>query len=811
MAQYKGTACIMKKKGADADDNASEQQGKHVTILLVSREIDPKNGKPLVSDGSILEGWSKPSNPENNHTEFDLQFDVPQKFGIPVAILVKNQHPNEFCLVSFSLNIPNNATALDFWANSWVANTGTKEGRVFFLNKACLPSDTPAALKEYRESELKELRGNGQGERKEADRIYDYDIYNDLGNPDADKAFYRRPLGGSADFPFPRRLRTGRPPTKTSPDTESKTSDPKGFYVPRDETFDPIKAMDLGGAQKRAGGHVAAATPIIVTDGKFESVENIKRAYAAEDAPPTDPLFPLPQVLHGDDNAWQKDAEFAREFLAGVNPLEIKLVTEFPIKSKLSVHKYGNPVSAISATHIEHSLEGLSIDQALSKKKLFVVDHHDVYLPLVEKINAQKGMKAYASRTLLFLSNDQTLKVLAIELALPGSGGVHCPGSRHKSNARVFTPPADSSKIDYVWELAKAHVMSNEMAAHQVTSHFGRSHAMTEPVIIATHRHLSKLHPIHQLMLPHFKYTLTINATAREKLIGGGGMFENSFTPGAHFLELVVSYYRDVWDFESQSLPNDLLKRGMAVPDKSAKGGVKLVIADYPYAADGLELWSAMKAWNTDYINIYYKDDTAVKKDTELQSWWTEFRTVSHADKKDAPGWPELKTKETLVETVTIMQWLASVQHAAVNFSQFDFADFMPQHPTVTRRLIPETASEEWKELQANPEKFYLSAISDPKTALTVMMVFEFTSSHAVNEEYIGDRAPNWTDNDKVKQAFEQYRTKLNDIDSLIKSRNQDKNLKNRTGTAGQMPYQILRPSSKPGITAMGIPNSVTV
>ena len=94
-----------------------------------------ENGKPLVSDGSILEGWSKPSNPENNHTEFDLQFDVPQKFGIPVAILVKNQHPNEFCLVSFSLNIPNNATALDFWANSWVANTGTKEGRVFFLNK----------------------------------------------------------------------------------------------------------------------------------------------------------------------------------------------------------------------------------------------------------------------------------------------------------------------------------------------------------------------------------------------------------------------------------------------------------------------------------------------------------------------------------------------------------------------------------------------------------------------------------------------------------------------------------------------------
>ena len=84
---------------------------------------------------------------------------------------------------------------------------------------------------------------------------------------------------------------------------------------------------------------------------------------------------------------------------------------------------------------------------------------------------------------------------------------------------------------------------------------------MTEPVIIATYRHLSKLHPIHQLMLPHFKYTLQINTTARERLISGGGMFEGVFTPGAHFLELVVSYYRDVWDFESQALPNDLVRR----------------------------------------------------------------------------------------------------------------------------------------------------------------------------------------------------------------------------------------------------------
>ena len=87
-----------------------------------------------------------------------------------------------------------------------------------------------------------------------------------------------------------------------------------------------------------------------------------------------------------------------------------------------------------------------------------------MFFPIVEKINAPENRKAYATRKLVFLCSDETLKVLAIELVLPDSNG-------GKKNARVFTPPTDSSKMDYVWELAKAHVMSNEMSVHQVTNH----------------------------------------------------------------------------------------------------------------------------------------------------------------------------------------------------------------------------------------------------------------------------------------------------------------------------------------------------
>lgn len=88
-----------------------------------------------------------------------------------------------------------------------------------------------------------------------------------------------------------------------------------------------------------------------------------------------------------------------------------------------------------------------------------------------------------------------------------------------------------------------------------------RTHCCTEPYIIAANRQLSVLHPIYKLLCPHFRYTMEINALAREALINAGGIIESSFSPKSYSIELSSVAYDKLWRFDLQALPADLIYR----------------------------------------------------------------------------------------------------------------------------------------------------------------------------------------------------------------------------------------------------------
>jgi len=82
------------------------------------------------------------------------------------------------------------------------------------------------------------------------------------------------------------------------------------------------------------------------------------------------------------------------------------------------------------------------------------------------RINSLPVPRAYATRTILFLKDDGTLKPLAIELSKPHPGGDNLgPVSR-------VVLPAKDGVDSTIWLLAKAHVIVNDSGYHQLMSHW---------------------------------------------------------------------------------------------------------------------------------------------------------------------------------------------------------------------------------------------------------------------------------------------------------------------------------------------------
>ncbi|KAG5514887.1 hypothetical protein RHGRI_036064 [Rhododendron griersonianum] len=781
----KGKIIIQHSHGESAPRSAASVQ------LYSCSQVDPNTGKGKMSEMAKLRHGKTTKHSGVKITTFDIKFHVTTDFGIPGAFAITNKHKHKFFLQSATLEV-SGYISIHFDCNSWVYPVHrTKTDRLFFSNTSYLPSQTPNALVQLRKEELLSLRGDGTGERKEWERIYDYDFYNDLGNKEPRHA--RPVLGGSLMYPYPRRGKTG-----LNGNQGTITLD---MYVPPDERVSPQKLSELISNSIQASLHfILPEAKLLFTNastGSFESFDEIRDLFTSSRSqvlegwvadklksmlPPEIfkkitraskenlTKFPLPQVIAGNELAWKDDDEFGRQMLAGINPAVIQCLG------------------------------------AINQWRIFILDHHDYLMPFLSRINT-KGVCAYASRTLLFLRKDSTLKPLAIELSLP------IPSARNERQ-RVFLPSTHGSEAA-VWQLAKAHVVSNDACHHQLISHWLKAHAVVEPFIIATRRQLSTMHPIHRLLDPHFKDTMHINAIARSIIVNGGGILEKTLSTGEISMELTSAFYKD-WRFDEQGLPADLVKRCMAQPDPNNPGGVQLIFEDYPYGADGLDIWVAIKAWVTNFCSIFYTDDNSLRSDDEIQAWWSEIRNVGHGDKHNETWWYPMKTLNDLIEALTTLIWTASALHASVNFGQYGYAGYPPNRPTLCRKFIPKEGTLEFAEFLRDPDKYYLSMLPERFELALSVAVVEVLSRHTSDEVYLGQRlSEEWTDNEQIQQIFQQFQKNLQEVEKRILERNRNPNLKNRCGPA-KIAYKLLYPDTsnvgfKGGITGKGIPNSISM
>lgn len=249
----------------------------------------------------------------------------------------------------------------------------------------------------------------------------------------------------------------------------------------------------------------------------------------------------------------------------------------------------------------------------------------------------------------------------------------------------------------------------------------------------------------------------------------------------------------------------------MAAEDPTQPHGLKLLIEDYPYATDGLLIWSAIETWVRTYVNHYYPNSSVICSDIELQNWYSEAVNMGHADLRHKSWWPKLSTPDDLSSILTTFIWIVSAHHAAINFGQYPYGGYVPNRPPLMRRLIPEEGDPEYANFLADPQGFFLSSLPSLLQSTLLMAVIDTISAHSPDEEYLGERQqPSiWFGDAVIIEAFYEFSAEIRRIEKEIERRNSDPSLKNRCG-AGVLPYELLVPSSEPGITCRGIPNSVT-
>ncbi|KAJ7093253.1 hypothetical protein O6H91_Y579900 [Diphasiastrum complanatum] len=172
--QINGTITVQKTNildlvnaGASVVDNTADLLGQKVKLQLVSVEADPVTKTGKRSQSVSVQNWFLAFDGITvGDVTSTISFTVDRNFGVPGALIIQNNHLNEFYLKSVSLVLPDQST-INFMCNSWVYNVSKyKSDRIFFSNRHCLPIDTPQGLLTLRQQELINLRGDGLAKGK---------------------------------------------------------------------------------------------------------------------------------------------------------------------------------------------------------------------------------------------------------------------------------------------------------------------------------------------------------------------------------------------------------------------------------------------------------------------------------------------------------------------------------------------------------------------------------------------------------------------------------------------------------------------
>jgi arachidonate 15-lipoxygenase len=349
---------------------------------------------------------------------------------------------------------------------------------------------------------------------------------------------------------------------------------------------------------------------------------------------------------------FQDDYAFADMRVAGPNPVMLERLTapddRFPITDAL----------------FQIAAPGDSLAAARAEARLYMADY--AMLDGAEVGAFPNGQKYMAAPIALFVVDKKTrlLKPVAIQCQQkPGPGNP------------IFTP-----NDGWNWLIAKTFVEIADGNVHEALTHLGRTHLTMDPFVVASFRQLAPSHPLSHLLQPHFEGTLSINKAAWGHLIADKGAVEKLFSASIASARGLAVKGVQTLEVMNALLPRTFKARG--VDDADA-------LPNYPYRDDALLYWNAIKDWVKAYVDLYYTSAADVQQDTELQAWAREIASHEGGRVAGLPNDGSIQNVQELTDVLTFVIYTCSVQHAAVNFPQYDIMSYAPKMPLASYRPAP--------------------------------------------------------------------------------------------------------------------------
>ncbi|XP_056253527.1 hydroperoxide isomerase ALOXE3 [Seriola aureovittata] len=382
---------------------------------------------------------------------------------------------------------------------------------------------------------------------------------------------------------------------------------------------------------------------------------------------------------------WMDDWYFGYQCVNGHNPLLLRQLRLLP------------PHLSVTPDMLRPFLpEDSSLNQELQKGTIYLLDYEVLDGVPANVIN---GKQTYlcAPLCLLHLNRQQQLVPIAIQLQ-------QTPGPLNP----VFLPSDPSCD----WLLAKIWVHSSDFQCHQLASHYLKTHMLGELCCMATLRQLPDVHPLHQLLMPHVRTSLQINCQARASLLAAGGVFDKAVGCGLKALPVFLSRASQRIQYRSLCVPDDLSDRGVRELPQSH------------YATDALRVWDALHRFVVRWVDLYYSADSEVQQDSELHHWITDINTHGFTHNS---GFPQVfRTKAEVSQFVTMIVFTCSALHAALNFSQLDFALWTPNCPTSMLRPPPQVKG-------LATEDDIISSLPDVNSSCRVLLALAQLSQPSAN------------------------------------------------------------------------------